>query len=61
MQPLTRWQRLIARLLPWYDPAEDERRIAETEAVVRHVDRIADVRVGYRLYGERLDRRKAPR
>lgn len=39
-RPLTRWQRFLARFLPWYDPDAQDRRIQRTDALVAQVPQI---------------------
>lgn len=57
-------QRLVEKLLPWYDPAAEERRNAHTEDIRQRSIRArigaeeltSDLRSGYRAMGERLRR-----
>lgn len=62
---LPRWQRILGHLLPWYDPAEQEAKVAKAEALAEQVGRIESVRIAYRKTGNRLspavERRKVPR
>ena len=36
--PPSRWQRLVSWLLPWYDPEEQDRRLARSAAIDRELD-----------------------
>lgn len=61
--PFTPWQRAIARILPWFDPEEDEAKTRRTEELVDQVGKIDSIRIAYRDMGNRpfIDRRQRPR
>lgn len=63
MAPFTRWQRLVARMLPWYDPDAQEQAIAHTDELTAAVGRIAGIRIAYREVGDRqfVERRRVAR
>lgn len=61
MPPLTGWQRLIARLLPWFDPKEQDARLERSASLtleIRATTRTGRERVrqAYRAYGDRVER-----
>lgn len=61
-RPLTPWQRLVARFLPWYDADAQEARSQRTDEVVKAAESmISGVRIGYTQAGNRIERRRVPR
>ena len=56
--PLTRWQRFVARLLPWYEPAEQDRRIQRSERLAAKVSLNHRIRADYRAQDDRMAGRR---
>lgn len=59
--PFTPWQRMVSKLLPWFDLEAEAQRIAKTDEIVAKVSRIESVRIAYRQAGVAVERRKVPR
>jgi hypothetical protein len=51
--PYSRWQRLIARFLPWFDPEVQTEKIRHTVELAEEVGRIDSIRIAYKQMGDR--------
>ena len=61
MAPFTGWQRIVAKLLPWFDPDEAVAHERRTDEIVEKVGLIPSIRIAYSQTGNRLERRKRAR
>ena len=58
--PFTRWQRLVARFLPWFDPERQDAADARIDDLTKRVSKLEGIRLAYTDVGNRpfVERRK---
>ena len=56
----SRWERFVARILPWFDPVRQDAADARIDDLVTRVSRLESIRLAYRDVGNRpfVERRK---